>query len=229
MKICYVGFDLPEGKVKYQDSKLLELEKKFSPHKLTPFFAEFIKDDFIHCDSILISKERILDLIILDMDKLEARLERTSDEDEKIILTKCLKHLEKETPLCELLFKEDEWSTLRELAPLSLKPTLVEETLPEVNGLIGRMLDKSNTIFFYTAGKKEVRAWPVKKHSDIVACAGKIHSDLARGFIKADVVNYEDFLQVYNMQEARSKGLLKLVDRDYIIRQGDIIEIRFNV
>ncbi len=62
-----------------------------------------------------------------------------------------------------------------------------------------------------------------------MTCAGKIHSDLARGFIKADIVSYEDFLQVYNMQEARSKGLVKLVDRDYTIQEGDIIEIRFNI
>jgi len=69
----------------------------------------------------------------------------------------------------------------------------------------------------------------VQRDSDIVTCAGKIHSDLARGFIKADIVSYDDFMQVYNMQEARSKGLVKLVDRDYIIREGDIIEIRFNI
>ena len=68
-----------------------------------------------------------------------------------------------------------------------------------------------------------------RQDSDIVTCAGKIHSDLARGFIKADIVSYQDFMQVYNMQEARTKGLVKLVDRDYTIRAGDIIEIRFNV
>jgi len=74
-----------------------------------------------------------------------------------------------------------------------------------------------------------VHAWPVKENSDIVTCAGKIHSDLARGFIKAEIVSYEDLIRVYNWQEARTKGLVKLVDRDYTIRAGDVIEIRFNV
>jgi ribosome-binding ATPase YchF (GTP1/OBG family) len=82
---------------------------------------------------------------------------------------------------------------------------------------------------FYTADKKEVHAWPVKEGADIVTCAGKIHSDLAQGFIKADIVSYDDLIRVYNMQEARSKGLVKLVNRDYAICPGDIIEIRFNV
>ncbi|MBR5946543.1 DUF933 domain-containing protein, partial [bacterium] len=62
-----------------------------------------------------------------------------------------------------------------------------------------------------------------------VTCAGKIHSDLARGFIKADVVSFEDFMTVFNMSEAQKKGLVKLVDKDYVIPDGSIIEIRFNV
>ncbi len=126
-------------------------------------------------------------------------------------------------------FTEPELTLLKTLAPLSLKPTLVAAEAPELNDAITQVLKKSGIIFFYTADKKEVHAWPVQQDSDIVTCAGKIHSDLARGFIKADIVSYHDFMQVYNMAEARTKGLVKLVDRDYTIHAGDIIEIRFNV
>ncbi|MCX6985381.1 MAG: DUF933 domain-containing protein, partial [Lentisphaerae bacterium] len=79
------------------------------------------------------------------------------------------------------------------------------------------------------AGKPEVHAWLIRKGSDIVTCAGKIHTDLAKGFIKADIVSFNDFKDVFNLQEARTKGLVKLVGREYIIQEGDIIEIRFNV
>ncbi len=99
----------------------------------------------------------------------------------------------------------------------------------EVNEIITRILAKAETVFFYTVGKKEVHAWPVPRHADIVTCAGKIHTDLARGFIKADIVKYDDFLNVFNMQEARAKKLVHLVDRDYHIEDGDIVEIRFNI
>ena len=126
-------------------------------------------------------------------------------------------------------FTEPELTLLKTLAPLSLKPTLVAAEAPELNDAITQVLKKSGIIFFYTADKKEVHAWPVQQDSDIVTCAGKIHSDLARGFIKADIIKYQDFMQVYNMAEARTKGLVKLVDRDYTIHAGDIIEIRFNV
>ncbi len=229
MKICSIGFDLPEGKVKYQDERVITLDQKLSPKKITPFYVEFIRDDFSHCDGFLIAQARLWDLLILDMEKLEARRERTGDEAEKALLDKCLGYLEQEVPLCVGLFTEAELTLLRTLAPLSLKPTLVTPEAPELNDAITMILNKSGIIFFYTADKKEVHAWPVQRDADIVTCAGKIHSDLARGFIKADIINYDDFLQVYNMQEARTKGLVKLVDRDYTIHEGDIIEIRFNV
>jgi ribosome-binding ATPase YchF (GTP1/OBG family) len=126
-------------------------------------------------------------------------------------------------------FSDEELTLLKTLAPLSLKPTVIAASQPEINDAIEQVLHKAGIVFFYTADKKEVHAWPVKENSDIVTCAGKIHSDLARGFIKAEIVSYEDLMSVYNWQEARTKGLVRLVDRDYTIREGDVIEIRFNV
>lgn len=229
MKICFVGVDLPEGKVKYQDERVIALDKKFAAKKVTPFYAEFIKDDCQQCDAFIVGQENILDLLILDMEKLESRRDRTTDEQEKDLLNRCLEYLEKDIPLCDVEFSEEEAVLLRTLAPLSLKPTVIAPARPEVNAAIEQVLHKAGITFFYTADKKEVHAWPVKEHSDIVTCAGKIHSDLARGFIKAEIVSYEDLMSVYNWQEARTKGLVKLVDRDYLIREGDVIEIRFNV
>ncbi len=229
MKICFLGIDLPEGKVKYQDERVIALDKKFAAKKVTPFYAEFIKDDCQHCDAFIVGREHLLDLLILDMEKLETRRDRTADEQEKTLLSRCLEYLEKDTPLCDVEFSEAEAAIMKTLAPLSLKPTVVVIETPEVNAAIELALHKAGITFFYTADKKEVHAWPVKENSDIVTCAGKIHSDLARGFIKAEIVSFEDLMSVYNWQEARTKGLVKLVDRDYTIREGDVIEIRFNV
>jgi hypothetical protein len=229
MKICSIGFDLPEGKVKYQDERVIALDQKLSPRKITPFYVEFTCEDFSHCDGFLVAQERVWDLLILDMDKLESRQNRIEDTVEKDLLARCLNYLEQEVPLCDGDFSDVELSLLKTLAPLSLKPTLILAEAPTLNDAITMVLKKSGIIFFYTADKKEVHAWPVQRDSDIVTCAGKIHSDLARGFIKADIVTYNDFMQTFNMQEARSKGLVKLVDRDYTIHEGDIIEVRFNI
>ena len=229
MKVCTIGLDLPEGKVKYHDDKFVELVKKCDPLKVTPFYMEFIQDDFIHADAFVVAADRVLDLLILDMEKLEGRLDRAEDTLEKNLLAKCLERLEQEEPLCDVKFSPEELSLLKTLAPLSLKPTLILSGVVEVNEIITRVLAKAGMVFFYTVGKKEVHAWPVPVHADIVTCAGKIHTDLARGFIKADIVKYDDFLNVFNMQEARAKKLVHLVDRDYHIEDGDIVEIRFNV
>jgi len=217
MKVCMIGLDLPEGKVKYHDDKFVELVKKCDPLKVTPFYMEFIQDDFIHADAFVVAADRVLDLLILDMEKLEGRLDRAEDTLEKNLLAKCLERLEQEEPLCDVKFSPEELSLLKTLAPLSLKPTLILSGVVEVNEIITRVLAKAGMVFFYTVGKKEVHAWPVPVHADIVTCAGKIHTDLARGFIKADIVKYDDFLNVFNMQEARAKKLVHLVDRDYHI------------
>ena len=229
MKICFLGLDLPEGKIKYQDERVIALDKKFEAKKVSPFYAEFIKEDCQQCDAFLVSREKALDLLILDMEKLETRRDRTTDDREKELLRRCLGYLEKEIPLCDLDFSEEESALLKSLAPLSLKPTVMVEGQPGVKDAIEQALHKAAITFFYTADKKEVHAWPIKEGSNIVSCAGKIHSDLARGFIKAEIVSYQDLMRVYNWQEARSRGLVRLVDRDYTIREGDVIEIRFNV
>jgi ribosome-binding ATPase YchF (GTP1/OBG family) len=230
MKISFQGLDITEGKVKYNDEILLSLEKKFSPKKFSPFFVEFIKDNFEKADAIAILSENILNLLVLDMEKLETRLERSDCEEEKTLIKKCLAFLEKEKPLCDMNFSANEEEIIKMLAPLTSKPVCaINEKSPEINTLIRCILNKAGLDFFYTAGKQEVRSWLIKKGSDIVTCAGKIHSDLAKGFIKADVVNFSDFKNFHNLQDARSNGVVKLVDRDYIIQEGDIIEIRFNV
>ncbi len=229
MKIGFIGLDLPEGKIKYIDDKLIALEEKCEPNKVSPFFVEFIKEQFAQADAIAVAKEKILDLLIPDMEKCESRLSNTDDAEEKEFLKKCLSHLEKETPLCDTEFSENEQKYLKVLMPLSAKPVIVIDDESETNGIIKKSLEKSGIIFFYTAGKDEVHAWPVNADSDIVACAGKIHTDLARGFIKADIVSFEDFMKCHNMNDAKSKGIAKLVNRDYIIKEGDIIEIRFNI
>jgi hypothetical protein len=229
MKICVLGLDLPQGKVKYQDERVISLDQKLAAKKVTPFYVDFLRDNFCHCDAFVVSRENLLDLLILDMEKCEARRERADSEAERQLMTACLDCLEQEIPLCEAAFADAEMALLKALAPVTLKPTLVVDQPLETNEVIARLLQKAGIIFFYTADKKEVRSWPVRQDADIVTCAGKIHSDLARGFIKADIVSYDDFLKAYNMQEARTRGLVRVVDRDYTIQAGDIIEIRFNV
>lgn len=230
MKIAYTGLNLPEGKIKYHDEIFVSLAEKFQPAKLSPYYFEFLPEDYESADIIAIADEHVLDLLILDMEKIEGRLSRTEDPSEKEVLKKCLSQLEDQKPICDLFLNNSERAIVNALRPMSFKPTLVsKDTSPDANVVCRDGMEKAGMMFFYTIGKQEVHAWLVEKDTDAVTCAGKIHSDLARGFIKAELVSFEDIMTVHSMQDARSKGLTKLVDRDYIIPANSIIEIRFNV
>ncbi len=229
MIIGFTGLDLPEGKTKYKDEKLIDLVAKDKAKKVVPFFAEFIKDEFVQSDAIVVPRSNILDLLILDMDKLETRLLKLESGDEKSLMTKCMELLEQEMPLCDVDFNDEERELLMATAPISFKPIVQIEGSEDINTIIFSALEKANHMFFYTSGPKESHAWLIQKESEIIACAEKIHSDLARGFIKGDVVSYEDYMDCHNFNDCKSKGVAKMVDRDYIVQPNDIIEIRFNV
>ncbi|HVN88052.1 MAG TPA: DUF933 domain-containing protein [Candidatus Binatia bacterium] len=84
-------------------------------------------------------------------------------------------------------------------------------------------------ISFLTAGEDEVRAWTIKRGTTAVKAAGKIHSDIERGFIRAEVVHYDDFIIHGSEAKCRDAGKLRLEGKDYVVKDGDIIHFRFNV
>lgn len=83
--------------------------------------------------------------------------------------------------------------------------------------------------FFTTTGGKEVRAWTLRDGTDALDAAGQVHTDMRRGFVRAEVVRYTDLTQVGGFQAAREKGLVRLEGRDYLVQDGDVVHIRFNV
>jgi len=84
-------------------------------------------------------------------------------------------------------------------------------------------------ISFLTSGEDEVRAWPIRRNTPAVRAAGKIHSDIERGFIRAEVVAYDDFVRLGSDAKCREAGKLRLEGKDYLVADGDIIHFRFNV
>jgi GTP-binding protein YchF len=82
---------------------------------------------------------------------------------------------------------------------------------------------------FLTAGPKESRAWTIKKGATAPQAAGVIHTDFERGFIKAEVVSYDDLVDAGSMNEARARGKVRIEGKDYVMADGDVVEFRFNV
>ena len=108
------------------------------------------------------------------------------------------------------------------LEELGLKESGLEKLIKASYSLLG-------LISFLTAGEDECRAWTIKKGTKAPQAAGKIHSDFERGFIRAEVVNYQDLLDCGSLSAAKEKGIVGLEGKEYVVKDGDVILFRFNV
>jgi len=108
------------------------------------------------------------------------------------------------------------------LHSLNVKTSGVDQLIKSAYHLLGLMS-------FLTAGEKEVRAWTIPQGTRAQTAAGTIHSDIERGFIRAEIVSYDDLISAGSYATAREKGLLRLEGKDYIMQEGDIVNFRFNV
>lgn len=129
-------------------------------------------------------------------------------------------------PLCVKI--EEELSGLEE----NDKKEMLEALGLEESGLdklIKKSYDLLGLMSFLTAGEPEVRAWTIKKGTKAPQAAGKIHSDIERGFIRAEIVSYDDLIREGSMVIAREKGLVRSEGKDYIMQDGDVVLFKFNV
>jgi len=95
--------------------------------------------------------------------------------------------------------------------------------------IIARTYHNLGLITFFTCGPKEIHAWPIKKGITVRAAAGEIHSDLEKGFIRADIFNYQDLVSYGSVAKLREAGKYRTEGQDYIMQDGDIILVKFNV
>ena len=108
------------------------------------------------------------------------------------------------------------------LEDLGLKEFGLEKLIAASYRLLGLMS-------FLTSGEDETRAWTIKVGTKAPQAAGKIHSDFERGFIKAEVINYQDLLDQGSIAAAKEKGLVRIEGKEYVVQDGDVILFRFNV
>ncbi len=129
-------------------------------------------------------------------------------------------------PLCVKI--EEELASLESedkremLEALGLTESGLDKVIKASYDLLGLMS-------FLTAGEPEVRAWTIKKGTKAPQAAGKIHSDIERGFIRAEIVSYDDLIKEGSMNSAKEKGLVRSEGKDYIMKDGDVVLFRFNV
>ena len=229
MKIFVQGADL-RGRYELADAALDALAERYRSARRTGFSADFDQEQRRRADCFLIGAEELLDWMLEDTEILERNL--YGDPAHTGLLQRALEAIERERPLNRETFTEEERNHLRGLNLGTLKPGAVIAGAPpddELQRLVRRLHRELGRVFFYTAGKSEARVWEVAADAPVTAAAGQIHSDLERGFIRAEVFNVEALSQFRTPQEARTKGLLQIVDRSYRIAAGDVIDVKFNV
>ncbi len=151
-----------------------------------------------------------------------------SENDENVKKVKEYAKAEKSEviPLCVKI--EDELSSLEETDKKEMLEALgMKES--GLNTLIKKSYDLLGLMSFLTAGEPEVRAWTIKKGTKAPEAAGKIHSDIQRGFIKAEIISYDELIKEGSMTQAREKGMVRQEGKEYVMQEGDIVLFKFNV
>lgn len=235
------------------------------------------------------------EMILLDQAMIESAIEKkqkkvklTGDSNEAReleLLRKCMETLEKEQPLIEMSFADDELKSIRGYQFLTLKPLLItinvnedqvanaeairqkfaswvsankrdiavvcgkiemelvaldpaerksfmddlQITAPAVDQVIQKSYNLLGLISFLTAGEPEVRAWTIRKGTIAQKAASVIHSDIERGFIRAEVVAYDDFVTYKTAAAIKAAGKSRLEGKEYLVHDGDVVLFRFNV
>ena len=174
-------------------------------------------------DMFLLTTKPILYVANVSEEQLE---DAENDELVKQVKEYALSEKAEVIPLCVKI--EEELSGLED----DDKKEMLEALGLEESGLdkvIKRSYDLLGLMSFLTAGEPEVREWTIKKGTKAPQAAGKIHSDIERGFIKAEVVSYDDLIKEGSMVAAKEKGLVRSEGKEYIMKDGDIVLFKFNV
>jgi ribosome-binding ATPase len=297
--VDYIG--LTKGDM-VQNGKVFDLIRDADAvvHVVRAFADEVVSHPLSSIDPLRDIETVELEFIFGDLEFVDKRLARMEEgakkgkkpnESEKKLMLKCKEALEKEIPLRNIDFDDEEQKAMKPLQFASTKPEIIvlnvgEEDLvssrakevlanadefirnkglsmttrvvtlcgkiemeiaqltpdearafledlgieePALYKLIRESYTLLGLISFLTAGEDEVRAWTITKGMNAQKAAGKIHSDIERGFIRAELVSYDDFMADGSMSAARDKGHLRLEGKTYEVKDGDIINFRFNV
>lgn len=185
--------------------------------ELTDEERETIKDAFFLTDKKVIYVANVNEdqIATLDTDPNVQKVKEYAKAEGAEVIALCAK-LEEE--LSEL---EDEDKEML-MADYGIEESGLDKLIKASYSLLG-------LISYLTAGKQECRAWTITKGTKAPQAAGKIHSDFERGFIKAEVVSYDDLIKYGSMAATKEKGLVRLEGKEYVVQDGDIILFRFNV
>jgi hypothetical protein len=232
MKIALLGIPgLPLGKRNLKDPRLDQADKLVEAKKKAYAQADLIGEDgLLEADAILVSHDNRADLILKDLEAVETRLSRNPPEPEKGVLEKIKTLLENDQFIFAAGLSADEMKAVAVHNFCTNKPIAVAgaQELDDADQMVLRAFQGSGYICFLTVGGKENRAWPIRKGITAWEAGGTIHSDIQKGFIRAEIISFEDFIEAGGETEAKRAGKQRLETKNYVMQDYDVVNFRFN-
>ena len=232
MKIClYEISGVPLGKHNVKDPRVDQVDKLVEAKKKVYIQVDVVDKESAHdSDAIIVSAELMPDLILGDLEFIETRLSRDPAAAEKVLLEKLKILLEKEQLIVNAGLTEEEKAVIASYNFYTKRPVVVAPSANPENAeeLILNAYQGGGYISFLTVGGKENRAWAIRKNTTAWEAAGVIHTDIQKGFIRAEIISFQDFVQAGGETEAKRAGKMRLETKQYVVQDCDIVNFRFN-
>jgi len=232
MKIALFGIaGIPAGRHNIKDPRLDQADTLVEAKKKTYAQVDVVGDDeTLTADTILTTRSALADLLTKDLDFVEARLGRDPAPAEKAVLDKLAEGLISEHTVLQQGLAPEEMQVIAAHNFHTHKPVVVADDgeLSNPEALLLRAYRESGWISFLTVGGKENRAWPVRGGATAWEAAGTIHTDIQKGFIRAEVISFADFVECGGETEAKRAGKQRLELKTYVVQDCDVVNFRFN-
>ncbi len=232
MKLSLFGVQgISLGKHNVKDPRLDQADKLVEAQKKTYAQVDVVEEkEMITADAVLTTRAALSDLLVKDLDAVETRLGRNPGDAEKAVLQKLADALISEKPVSASGLTAAELEVISAHNFYSNRAVVVAEEaeLAAPDALIVRAFRESGYISFLTVGGKENRAWPIRRGTTSWEAGGVIHSDIQKGFIRAEIIGFDDFIQAGGETQAKRAGKLRLETKPYVVQDYDLVNFRFN-
>lgn len=232
MKICVFGISgIALGRHNVKDPRLDQADKLVEAQKKTYAQVEVVEEkEMLTCDAILTNRAALSDLLMKDLEFVETRLGRDAGEAERAVLNKLAEALISEKPVGMAGLTTEELQTISAHNFHSNKPVIAAEPaeLAAPDALFVRVFKESGYISFLTVGGKENRAWPIRAGATAWEAAGTIHTDIQKGFIRAEIIGFADLVAAGGETQAKRAGKQRLELKTYVMQDYDVANFRFN-
>src|SRR6185369_7239442 len=232
MKIALFGLsEIKVGKHNLKDPRLDQAHQLVEADKKAQAQVDIIaEDELLDADAILATEATRADLILKDLEFVETRLGRDPQPAERAVLEKLKGLLESEQFILRAGLAPEELQAVAAHSFYTNKPITVATAadLQSTDALLLRAFAEAGYISFLTVGGKENRAWAIRKGASAWDAAGAIHTDIQKGFIRAEIISFADFAEAGGETQAKRAGKQRLETKQYVMQDYDVVNFRFN-